>query len=158
MKEAAGNTFVFNWVIFFLWLILFLFIGSLIYSRTFKIRNEVVSIIELNQGWSSDTQKKVNEFLDNINYRRTTDFQGRPLRGRAAAFAKVGTACRVPDGGGTWNTVYNESDGFMACVYHETNLNYYRVEVFLSLSLPVVGEFMTFPVSGETRRMIDFNN
>ena len=149
MKEAVGNALIFNWVIFFLFLMMFLFVGSLIYSRTFKIRNEVITIIEKNQGFNNITRSEINNFLGSVNYRQTSDYQGRTLRGRQA--------CQEPATAGNWQTLYDVRDGFFYCVYHNIDENYYRVEVFLSLDLPIVGEFLSFPVASDTRRIIDFS-
>jgi len=150
MKEAVGNALVLQWVILFLFLILFLFVGSLIYSRTFKIRNEVITIIERNQGWSPSTVTEINNFLGSVNYRQSGGYSGRETRMRQN--------CQTPAAEGSWTTVYDVSDGFFACIYQNDDQNYYRVEVFLNLDLPIVGEFLSFPVGGETRRIIDFSN
>ncbi len=149
MKEAVGNTIVFNWVIFFVFLIMLLLVGSLMYSRAFKTRNEIITIIERNQGYNAKARTEINNFLGNIGYRRISDYQGRTITGR--------NTCRIPQPVGRWESVDIGNEGFVYCVYRNRNENYYRVEVFLHLDIPVLGEFLTYPVNGETRAFVDWS-
>ena len=69
MKEAIANAGVFNLIIIFVIVLLLLFMGSLSYSRGFKAKNKIVEEIEKDQGFTSATEARIDEWLGNIGYR-----------------------------------------------------------------------------------------
>lgn len=46
MKEAISNAMIFNLIIVFVVILIMLFIGSLSYSKAFKVKNRIVEEIE----------------------------------------------------------------------------------------------------------------
>ena len=52
MKEAIANAGVFNLVIIFVIILLAFFIGSLSYSKAFKVKNKIIEEIEKDQGYT----------------------------------------------------------------------------------------------------------
>ena len=69
MKEAIANAGIFNLIIIFVIILLMFFIGSLSYSKAFKVKNKIVEEIEKDQGYTSSTEARVEEWLGNIGYR-----------------------------------------------------------------------------------------
>lgn len=134
MNEAVGSAFVFKWIIIFLFLIMFLLFGSLLYTRTFKIRNEVITIIEQQKGWSATAQSNIDAFLGNVGYRRKQNYRH--------------NVCPTYEG---WDRMDTNSSPYFYCIYSKDDSNYYRVTIYMYLDLPIVGDFIQFPVSGDTR-------
>ena len=63
MKEAIGNSFLVTLAIVFLFLIMSLLVSSLSYSKAYKAKNKVVSVIEKYEGFDADAQDEVNQDL-----------------------------------------------------------------------------------------------
>ena len=55
MKEAIANAGVFNLIIIFVIILLAFFIGSLGYSKAFKVKNLIVYEIEKDEGYDAKT-------------------------------------------------------------------------------------------------------
>ncbi len=148
MKEAVGNTAVFQWAIFFMFFLLIFLIISMMYSRSFKVRNEVITIIEHNHGFTPEARTQINNFLTQTGYRRVEYYAA---RGR-----DLDESCnRRISGDPNWTRVDTGQD-FFYCLYRGTNQEIYRVEVYLHIDLPMIGEFLSFPVRGETRTFVDW--
>ena len=57
MRDAIGHTFLYNIVILFVFIIAFVLVGSLSYSKAFKAKNEIVSIIEKHREYEKRLKK-----------------------------------------------------------------------------------------------------
>ena len=68
MKEAIGNSMVFTIVITFTSVFILLFVGSIAYSKGFKVRNRVIDIIEKHGGFTEDAKKEIDENLAAVGY------------------------------------------------------------------------------------------
>lgn len=146
MKEAIGNTMVFNWVIIFLFLIMLLIMGSLMYSRAFKNRNEIITIIEKHRGLTTNAKQEIDQFLRTVGYRQARDFRDR----------NINTSCQPLDPM-NWENLRTDSD-FLYCVYKNRHSDLYQVVIFLYLDIPIIGDFVSFPVKGETRVFVDWTS
>ena len=142
MREAIGGTWLFGIVIVFIVLFSGYLAISINYTKAFKVKNEIISIIEEcgnlagDENTSGTTQYKINEALENIGY-------------------YVYSTCSVESEGHI-----SSSKGYKYCVTKRTsegNLNksYYKVTVFFRLDLPIFGDLFVFPVSGETKAIIN---
>ncbi len=152
MKEAIGNTIVFQWVIFFIFTLLMVLIVSIMYSRSFKVRNEIITIIEFHQGFNNDARAEINQFLGDIGYRRVAYYA---QRGRTLAES---CEARIAGEQDRWTWVADTGDDFFYCLYRSDNQNMFRVEVYLHIDLPMLGEFLSFPVRGETKTFVRWDN
>ncbi len=148
MKEAVGNTLVMQWVIFFIFILLITFVCSLLYSRTFKIRNEVITIIERNKSYNTQAREEIHSFMAETGYRREQDFRGESLAARCQRREDISEGWRYVDSG---------SD-FFYCVYEHQRQKIYRVEVYLHLDFPGLDRFFAFPVRGETKAFADWES
>ena len=135
---------VFTWVIIFLFLIMLLIMGSLMYSRAFKNRNEIITIIEKHRGFNLQARNEIDEFLRMVGYRQAKDFHNRD----------VNNSCQPPSG---WSNEPVQSV-YLYCVYRNNNADLYQVVIFLYLDIPIVGEFISFPVRGETRVFVNWRS
>ncbi|MDD2378066.1 MAG: hypothetical protein PHE05_04485, partial [Bacilli bacterium] len=133
MKESINNAFVFNMVIFFLTVIIAILVGSLSYSKAFKVKSKIVDIIEKHQAYNSKAKTEIDEILKEMGYK--TNPGGKNV---------------CPGGHGTLVTPRNSN--FRYCVYQNNEHNgfYFTVASFVYFEIPVIGDILEFPVYGDT--------
>lgn len=134
MREAFGNTFVFNFIIVFVIIFIFFFAGSLTYSKAFKVKNRIVDIIEKYEAYNQNAKDEITSTLSEMGYRVNFSNKGCPQRNGKDSL-----------------TVTN--NGYRYCVYeYDTNKGkYYGVSAYMYFEFPIIGQSMEFPVYGETR-------
>ena len=141
MKEAIANVGVFNLIIIFITILLAFFIGSLGYSKAFKVKNLIVDEIERDQGYNNKTTEvTIENMLGQIGYRMNTGFSSRK--------------CPLEDG----QSAINTNSNYQYCVYkfeHCTRNNakcsvHYRVISYMYFDIPIIGQLISVPVKGET--------
>ena len=69
MKEAIANAGIFNLVIIFVIVLLAFFIGSLGYSKAFKVKDRIIEEIEKERGYTEVARKNIEDFLISVGYR-----------------------------------------------------------------------------------------
>ena len=150
MREAIGNTFVFNFIIVLVILFVALFATSSAYSKAAKVKNTVMDIIEENADILDDRANLPDEVVDEIEtnlkklgYRLNVNQQNK---------------CPQIVGG----TLMNGFSNYHYCVYkHEKtdtssgNLprrgNYYTVITYMYFDIPLIGSNLELEVKGQTR-------
>ena len=136
MREAIGGTWLYSIVIVFIVLFTSYLAVSVNYSKAFKVKDRIITIIENNEGLNSDSRDLISDYLSSNGY-------------------FVYGSCSKGEKG------YEQSNSldskYKYCVskkesgtgtYRKT---YYKVKVFFRIDLPIIGNFFTFPVSGETK-------
>ena len=149
MRESIAQTFIVDLIIFFFGVLIFLYFGSINYSKAFKAKNRIVTIIEKYGIFDTDnaTKTKVNteieENLFNGGYQTTDklDFCD-DIKKESGA-----TSIIFPD------TAYALNRTYEYCVLKHENSGkvYYQVVTFMEFRLPIIGGFLRFPVRGETK-------
>lgn len=145
MRESIGNTFIFNWAIFLVAVIIALLIGSMSYSKSFKIKNKIIDIIEKHQIFTDNSnsavREEIDQFLGEIGYRTSRN-----------------SAYTCKDGSGPYNTedynlVSTSNNNYRYCVYQKTTQRgyYYKVIVYMYFDVPMLGSYIEFPIAGETK-------
>lgn len=147
MREAVGSSFVFNLIIIFVGVILFTLIGSFSYSKAFKIKNNIVNIVDRHNGYTADARAEIDGLLRSIGYRVLSNSSN--------------PSCDRCDGR-TDCVVETPSDVslYRYCIYkYETNKTvYYGIESYMYFDFPLIGGYLEFPVYGETKSLyIDRN-
>lgn len=153
MKEAIANAGVFNLVIIFVIVLLAFFIGSLGYSKAFKVKNKIVEEIEKDQGYTygqdDSTESRIEDWLKNIGYRTNTG----NVRNTDAC------ASSVSGNGGKGGKLINTQSDYQYCVYEFNTCTsendgkcgkYYRVITYMYFDVPIVSSLIKIPVNGET--------
>ena len=129
MREAIGGSFLFYIIIIFLGIYIAVLMFALAYVKAFKVKNQVISIIEVNEGYTQTAQDEINRYFDRNNQS-----------------LNVGPRfCRN-------NEAYNEN-GFCISAYRRANRTTYTVRTAIILDIPIIREFVGmfgFSVSGET--------
>ena len=138
MKEAIGTSYVFTLVMTFVGILIAMFVGSIAYTKGFKVRNKIIDIIDKNEGYTLRTggaKDQIDQSLAKIGYRI------------------VDKECPTRNGA----TAIQKSD-YRYCVYEYTNEEkgtYYGVTVFIHFDIPLIGDFFEIPIYGESRIIFD---
>ena len=146
MREAIGNSFIVNLLLVFLGVMSIIFIGSISYSKAFKVKNRIVFIIEKYGEWP----ELARENLPRNEIEASLKQIGYPL------YARIGRCDRYNKGGGTIVYGANPADTtFHYCVYKYQNDRgvYYGVTTFMHFDIPLIGGILEFPVYGETKSL-----
>lgn len=141
MRNSIGTARLFQFVIVFILIFAAYLALSIKYSKTFKMKNEVINIIERNQGLTTTAGSIIKNYLNASGY----DVTGKCESGWIGA-----------NEGGTFETA-SASKKYVYCIqktkgYNDAspNMSYYRVVLFYKFGLPVLDSIFNFNVSGET--------
>jgi len=142
MKEAIGNSFLVSLSIVFLFLIMLMLVSALSYSKAYKAKNKIVSIIEKYDGFTEEAETEINTDLFKMGYRTS-------LRNRSCG-EKENMALLHDTDNGTYNY----------CVYEVSSSRgkYYHVITYMHFDLPVLEEYLTIEVNGDSRTVVDGEN
>ena len=160
MRESIGGTWLTGIVITFLALFAGFLAYSISYTKAFRVKDNIIQIIEQNEGFTTAANTKQN-MLDSVTNAREEDLI---LNGSAEAeifnfIQKIGynystnISCK--------NDENENEDVFGTAKYgyclekHCTNSAnvdkvYYKVTTYISLQIPVVNVTVQIPISGET--------
>lgn len=173
MKESIGNAMLFNIIIVFVIILIGFFIGSLDYSKAYKVKNKIIEEIE-KEGEAILTDKNPNSTPAKAYNENVQDEIYKWLKGGASRNGKTFNATGVgyplnTNGGRNTSSFCTEDEGTLVtptnnyeyCVYlmedspdKDHVYYYYRVVTFMYFDIPVVSEFagnlLRIPVVGET--------
>ena len=153
MKEAIANAGVYNLVIMFVIILLAFFIGSLSYSKAFKVKNKIIEEIEKDQGYTTgvadSTEDRVEDWIASIGYRINTGND-----------RNTENCPKVTGNGGEEGKLVNSDGDYQYCVYEFDTCTkgadkakcgkYYRVIAYMYFDVPILSGLLKLPVSGET--------
>lgn len=149
MKGAIGNTMVMNIVITFVILTIAFLVGSISYSKAYKVKTKIVDIIEKYDGNFNDSGasivNEISDFLGSIGYRTVSQTQ------------KVD--CKKYEEKSD-DKVIGTTLNYDVCIIARNNGNstgtkaeHYKVVVYMYFDFPVIGDAIKIPVSGETKSL-----
>lgn len=161
MRESIGSTFVFGLVICFTLIFSGFLVLALNYSRAYKIKNEITSIIERYEGITSksiigkeqnhdkeDTGGSIsiiNNYLKNNNYKATGLCQP---NGHTYGVKDL----EVPS-----FEEAQKGQKYYYCLEYKPDYSHcsgmFKVTVFFDFNLPIIGHLQQFKVSGQTNEM-----
>ncbi len=154
MKESISNAFLFNIIIIFVIIMIAFFVGSLSYSKAFKVKNKIVEEIEKEGENSTDPATAYTRAEDDITEWLNAGDDGNGIGYRPKTNAVSGVRCNNDRG-----TLVSQSSDYQYCVYMiNTCTNgrenkcgvYYRVTAYMFFDIPIIGDMIQIPVSGET--------
>lgn len=139
MRESLGAAFIVNLIIIFIIIFIAIFATSTSYTKAYKVKNQIVNLIEENNVDYSQASGEIEQFLGDVGYR--------------------------VNGGGTCPDGENEvRSNYRYCVTridetssNENKTHYYKVTAFMYFEIPVVGNLIEIPVKGETKSFGIFN-
>lgn len=150
MKDAVGGTWLFQIALVFIVLFAGYLALSVNYSKAFKVKNEILSIIERNEGLTG------NDETESFSDRNPS------ARGEIGAYLRennhlVDGRCGTNDGSAYYSVGNNMNEGTYCvrknCVKTNFEKAYYKVTVFFRFDLPYLGKLFTFKVQGETKQI-----
>ena len=151
MKEAIANAGVFNLMTVFIIILLAFFVGSLSYSKAFKVKNNIVDEIEKDQGYETATQDNIEKWLGQIGYRVNND-----------------NGWKCPDATEAGGERINNTSNYQYCVYRFDTCSkgsdkakcgtYYRVIAYMYFDVPIINDLIKIPVMGETVTFNEINS
>ena len=172
MKEAISNAAVFNLIIIFVIILIAFFVGSLSYSKAFKVKNKIIEEIEKEAEYTEDPEKaydraeaEILEWLDSgndgigIGYRQNTN----P--------GHVNSCPNENAPGGASISLVNGTSNYEYCVYRITTgydggkcdtdeercYVYYRVITYMYFDVHIVEDLIRIPVTSETMSFTKVN-
>ena len=153
MREAIGNTFIVNLLTVFIAVMSALLIGSVSYSKAFKVKNRIIYTIEKYGGWNVTTssgtnvvKSEIEASLKEIGYPLVVS---NPFTGGCPS--KKGATLVYGGNTSSYTNTYHY------CVYEYQNErgHYYGVTTFMHFDIPLIGSYLEFPVQGKTKTLYD---
>ena len=143
MKEAIGG----SWLLLIVILFVILFAGfmslSINWSKCYKVKDNIIFLIEKHHGMNTGTLSEINEYLSDVGYRSVGE---------------------CPKDGNCWypfnyaNTNRSSTPANFCVRKHMVSATalghpvkaYYTVRVFFRLDLPVISQLVRLNIDGET--------
>lgn len=140
MRQAVGSAFILNLVIVFITLMMLVFVGTISYSKAYKTKNRIINIIEDNKGYNESSIDEIETFMANTGYQISTTSNCTKVK---------------PEGSSEVYPTSSFKSGYRYCIFENKASNdngvYYTVVTFMKFDFPVIGNYIEFPVKGETK-------
>ncbi len=142
MRESIGATWIYIIAIALVLLFSSYLALSINYSRAFRVKNEIINIIERNKGMNNKAQEEIQEYLINVGYRTTGECDD-AVTVKGYSTASSGTTedamyC-------VENIMAHDATGEFPEIY------YFRVTVFFRLDVPILSSIFHFDVAGDSK-------
>lgn len=158
MKESIGGTWLFGLVIAFVVMFTTFVSVSTNYSRCFKIKDDMLAIIEYYHGVNDQSLSAINEMLVSIGYSSTGEC---PTDGNSCWFGYSTSSLGASGYGGNINYCIAKHKITKQATFDGTQLDYegalghpesayYQVIVFFRLDWPILRQIMEINIDGET--------
>ncbi|MBR1416211.1 MAG: hypothetical protein IJ572_00135 [Bacilli bacterium] len=148
MRQSIGGSWVFMIVVLFTLIFASYLALTINYSRSFRVKNEVLNIIEKSQGFTDNGVKLINNYLSQAGYKTTGTCKVADNTIVYGAVDLNGTIENIRNGNHSkYYYCFSKYTGYHS--YYKTRA-YYRLTLFFHFDLPVIGDLMTFDVDGQT--------
>jgi hypothetical protein len=149
MRSSIGTALLSNIIIVFLVVMITFLIGSLSYTKAYRIKNNVLNLIEREKGFDAG---KIDAMLAEIGY-RIVDNTGVTCTDRR------GGNMPYPDG----YLISGDTMGkYRYCVYryhigdeNGKKMYVYAVTTYMYFDIPLIGSMLEFPIYGETKTIYE---
>lgn len=160
MRDSIGATWIFSICLTFIVLFTAYLAISVNYAKAFKIKNRVISMIEEHEGYNSSMNEDIISYLVDQGYTAKGVCTSELITDASSTSGRYWElqSCIKYDG--------DTTSRCNACVYRMnthsdidevgTGQAYYKVLTFFRFDLPVIGNMLTFQVSGESNMIYDF--
>ena len=149
MKESVGAYYI--TIIFIVFVLLFTgyMCLSINMNKAYKVKNEIINIIQKNNGLDSNALHQIQDFMTKVGYRTT----GTCDNNNDYAFGISGSSANSNKPVFCAKQVVTEysSDSYTTVQFPKAV--YYQVKVFFSIDLPIVRQFFTFGLKGSTKKL-----
>ena len=135
MREATGNALLTMMITSIVAIIMIFFVGSISYSKSYRIKNYIIDEIEENKGWDDSLQDKIDSHMKDVGYNvRKDEYKCNRVK-------NIPSTCKLE----------NVQSSYDYCIYSCNEKSYYKVVTFMKFEFPVVGNLIKFEVKGETK-------
>ncbi len=155
MRQAIGTTWIMQLVIIFMLIFVAFLALTINYTKAFKIKNELVTIIEKYEGLNYGTSNQSGS-IDLIN--NYLQYNGYTVKGSCDEGSYGATS--LGEDAILSNAVKGQK--YYYCVEEVStkgastpNRARYKIKIFFKFSLPILGDLVTFNIDGTT---IDITN
>lgn len=150
MREALGSSLLLNIVVFFVGIVIIFFIGTLSYSKAYRVKNRIIEIIEKYGIYEDGAKSEINQTLANAGYNISANDLCSSSRVQRHLIDEVGLEF---DSDSVISNLNDQS--FNYCVFEATNKTsngrYYIIVTFVHFEFPLIGDIINIPVYGETK-------
>ena len=173
MKEAIGGSYIFEIVIVFIALFSAFLVYSISYTKAFRVKNEILSLIEENQGYTTSARSSELFVLNDKELEADPSVEAKAFY----LIKKYGYKHDILDerddlcymvsnavGGSSGENVEGVMRPGGYCLYKlcnpgdgQTMNTTYKVTAFIALEIPVISVVVKIPISGETRTIYSDN-
>lgn len=143
MRNTIGGTWLLQLMILFILLFVGFIILTLNYSKTIKLKNEMISIVEKYDGLNEKSIELVNNFLVSSNYGVMNVCTGEERSGIYGAYDLYTNALEPARAGAKYYYCVKKYKG-------ANTSNYFQVTLFYKFNLPIIGETGRFMIKGTT--------
>lgn len=153
MREVTGSTWVFQIMILFI-LIFACFLALVLnYSKAYRVKNEMLSIIEKYEGITTQSSKIINNYMNGQSY--TTKGQC-PQDEDITWYGAIDLEGNYEEA--IANSKYYYCFSQVSQPSDSKDYLYYDIIVFYRFNLPFLGDIATFNVHGRTNSFVGSNN
>lgn len=145
MREAFGGTFTIQLILVFLAIYIGFIAVALNYAKAFRVKNQIINIIEQNEGIDSYTDvSKDTSVIGQINN----------YLGQMSYYVNLNNVSNT-----NTDTLHCYENGY--CIEEYTLYNdvdkinnvYYKVTTYVKIDLQIFGLDFSIPITGETRKI-----
>ena len=140
MSDATGQAGLLNIMLAIIAIIIVLLAGSISYSKSFRVKNRIIDIIEKHNSYDMAAREEVEQTLSKLGY-------------RTASRSDYNTLCKDVDG----FVKVNLTSNYLYCVYTTSDSNNdiqtYKVVAYMYFDIPFLSNTIKIPVSGMTKTL-----
>lgn len=155
MKDAISGAMALQVIVIFMIIINCYLAFSVNYTKAFRVKNEIRSIIEKNEGLTCSAMEQVNDLMLRTNYKMNDKFETWCVNnGYKVAEADAGSFCYK------YNKIDINGTSNQDNVYKGA---YYTVATFVNVDIPLINNILPFTgnlflVKGETAQIYSSGN
>ena len=151
MRNTIGGTWIFQLVLVFTLVFAAYIALTINYSRSFRVKNEVLSLIEKNEGFTENGAKLINNYLSQSGYKTTG-----VCKEQSDVIVYGANSLDSNISNNTYEKI-QPGKQYYYCFSKYTNYHsyfktraYYKITLFFRFDLHVLGDLYTFDVDGQT--------
>ena len=152
MNESVGSALLFNLVLVFVIILSGLFIGSLAYTKAFKVNSRILDIIEKFEGYNNFAYDEIGSFLNTMGYVKGNT--GCNVRSHGADIVSSQNGNNDIDDRYDYCVYYHENDG--KGINGKNSYYNYSVVTYIYVDLPFIRQ-LKIPVYTKGERTYKFN-
>ena len=143
MRQTIGGTWLFQLMILFILLFAAFIILTLNYSRTVRVKNELIDMFEKYEGLNSRSIELVNSYLTYNGYTTQGVCAEEDTPGIYGSFDLSRTTLEPARAGVKYYYCVSKFSG-------ANTTNYYQITLFYKFNLPIIGDVTGFSIRGTT--------